>query len=176
MSETAKSKSQPHLEPIICNVVTPIEQKIWGQPRQPHRGSVTFDIKESNKIKNLIFVTAAYQKIKIPYRFTLLSCEIVYENKHIKTIKMAGLYLSGIDPIKVEAQLSTWKTEPPTETFLDDDDEIAMSEEYGQQCYFIAHRKGEEFHVAWNLAENFDICQNPQNYSGIQWYAVDFTK
>jgi hypothetical protein len=57
-----------------------------------------------------------------------------------------------------------------------DDDEIVMSEEFCQQCYFVAHRKGEEFHIAWNLAENFDICQNPKNYSGIQWYAVDFTK
>lgn len=175
MSETAKSESQSHLEPIICDVITPIEQKTWGQPYQPHRGSVTFDIKESNKIKKLIFATAAYQKIKLPYRFTLTSCEIVYENKHIKSVKLAGFYIPGIDTVKVEAQLSDWQTEPSPETFLDDD-EIVMSEEFSRQCYFVAHRKGEEFHINWNLAENFDICQNPQNYSGIQWHILDFTK
>ncbi len=89
---------------------------------------------------------------------------------------MAGLYLSGIDPIKVEAQLSTWMTEPPPETFLDDNDEIVMNEEFGQQCHFVAHRKGEYFHIAWNTTDNFDICQNPQNYSKIQGCVVDFTK
>ena len=145
MSETAKSESQSYLEPIICDVITPIEQKIWGQPYQHHRGSVTFDIKESNKIKKLIYATAAYRKIKLPYRFSLTSCEIIYEKKHIKTVKLAGFYLSGIDTVKVQAQLSTWRTEPPPETFLDDNDEIAMSKEFDQQCFLSLTGKVKNF-------------------------------
>lgn len=112
-----------------------------------HLGEVSLDLEKANQIKKLIFVSAAFQKIKISYRFMLISCEILYQNKHIKTMKLAGLYLSGIDLVKVEAQLSAWRTVPSPETFLDGD-EIVMSEEFGEQCYFVAHRSGEEFYVA----------------------------
>lgn len=175
MSETAKNKNQSYLEPIICDVKILIKQKVWGQNSQPHRGSVIIDVKESNKIKKLILAAAFYQKIELPYRFALTAGEIIYEKKRIKSVKLAGSYLSGIDSFKVQAQLSSWKTQPPPETFLDVD-EIVMSEEFGQQCYFVAHRSGEEFHITWSLADNFDVCRNPQNYSGIEWCVVDFTQ
>ncbi len=178
MSELVESNSQPLLEPIICDVKTPIKRTVWGKSNQniANQGEVLLDVEKGNQIKKILLASAIYQEIKIPHRFTLISCEIVYQNKHIKAVRLAGLYLSGIDPAKVEAQLSTWKTEPPPETFLDDNDEIVMSEKFGQQCHFTAHRKGEDFHIAWNLTENFDICQNPQNYSSIQGCVVDFTK
>lgn len=176
MSETANIKNQSYLEPIICEVKTPFKQRVWEQNYEPHRGSVTIDIKESNKIKKLILAAAFYQKIELPYRFTLSAGEIVYEKRHIKTVKLTGFYLSKIDALEVQAQLSNWKTQPPPETFLDADDEIFMSEEFSRQCYFVAHRSGEQFHIDWNLADNFDVCRNPQNYSGIEWCVVDLTK
>jgi hypothetical protein len=128
MSETAKSENQSYLEPIICDVKTPIDQRVWGQNYQPHRGNVIIDVKESNKIKKLILAAAFYQKIELPYRFALTAGEIIYEKKHIKSVKLAGSYLSGIDALKIQAQLSSRKTQPPPETFLDVD-EIVMSEE-----------------------------------------------
>jgi len=175
MYDTVKNEGSSYLEPIICDVRVPIKQDTWGQSYKSHRGSVTFDVVESNRVKKLILAAAIYQKIELPYRFRLTIGEIVYEKKHIKTVKLAGFYLSGIDALKVQAQFSPWKTQAPPETFLDED-EIVMSEEFSQQCYFVVHRSGEEFHAEWNLKENFDICQNPQNYFGIQWQIIDFTR
>ncbi len=86
MSETAKSENQSYLEPIICDVKTPIEQRVWGQNYQPHRGSVIIDVKQSNKIKKLILAATLYQKIELPYRFALTAGEIIYEKKHIKCL------------------------------------------------------------------------------------------
>ncbi len=149
MYKSVENHSQSILEPIICDVKTLIKRTVWGKADQniAHLGEVSLDLEKANQIKKLIFVSAAFQKIKIPYRFMLISCEILYQNKHIKTMKLAGLYLSGIDLVKVEAQLSAWRTVPSPETFLDGD-EIVMSEEFGEQCYFVAHRSGEEFYVA----------------------------
>lgn len=175
MTESSKKKDSSISEPVICDVVTPIKTLDWEKQNQLHKGSASINLKQANSIKELIFVNAAYFKIILPYRFTLISSEIIYANRHIESVRLAGSYLSGIDPSKVEAQTSVWKTEPPPETFLDED-EIVMSERLSQQNYFLAHRGDEEFHIAWNLGENYDICQNPQNYSGVQWHIIDFTK
>lgn len=153
MIKTAKSNERIFSEPIICDVRVPIEKLILGQPDQTHQGNVIVNIERTNTIKNLLIASAIYQKIELPYRFTITSAEIIYEKKHIKSVRLAGSYLSGIDAFKVEAQLSNWKTQPPPETYLDDDFEIAISEEFSRQCYFVMHRSGEEFQIDWNLAD-----------------------
>lgn len=176
MTKTVKRKNRLVLEPIICDVKTPFKRWSFEEKNHPQAGDASFSLDKANNIKMIFFATAEYLQIKLPYRFALVSGEIVYENKHIKSLRLSGSYLSGIDPIKAEAQLSIWKTEQPPETSLDEEEGIVMSDGFSQRCYFVAHRGGEEFHIEWNLAENYDICLNPQNYPGTDWQIIDFTK
>lgn len=175
MTKSSKEKYSHILEPVICDVVTPVRTESWVKQNQLHMGNASVSLEQANSVKVLILVSAAYSKIILPYRFTLTSSEIIYANRRIESVRLAGSYLSGVDASKVEAQISVWKTEPPPETFLDED-EIVMSERFSQQTYFVAHRGDEEFYIAWNLGENYDVCRNPQNYSGIQWHTINFTK
>ena len=175
MTESSKEKYSHILEPVICDVVTPVRTESWSRQNQLHAGNASVSLEQANSVKELILVSAAYFKIILPYRFTLTSSEIIYANRRIESVRLAGSYLFGIDVSKVEAQISVWKTEPPPETFLDED-EIVMSKGFSQRTYFVAHRGDEEFYIAWNLGENYDVCRNPQNYSGIQWHTIDFTR
>lgn len=162
------------LEPIICDVKTLFKVQSWGTPNNFFSGikSAAVAIPRANSIKKILFASLAFQGIELPYRFTLTSCEIIYRNKHIYSVKMSGFNMSSINLPSGRPQLSEWSTDEPPETFLGIGDEITMSEEFENQCYFVAHRYANDLHIAWNVEANADIIENPQHYRGIQPHIV----
>lgn len=178
MIREAEGRDSLILEPIICDVRFPSESAIQQAELNQilSRKSATIPVREANPLKNILFASAAFQKIELPYRFTLTACEIIYENKRIKSVKMSGFYLSGLNLTDGAPQLSEWSTSEPLETFLGQDEKIVISEEMKDRCYFAVHHLDEDFHIAWNLEDNYDISRNPQNYTGIRWFIIDLPR
>jgi hypothetical protein len=147
-------------QPVICQVRNKITGNSDLSDQEPvHIGSHVLDISRSNKLKKLLFEIIGFRKIVLPYRFTLISCEILYEAQQLVSIRVAGFYLSGITIPSGQPQISEWKSIIPPETRLSSEGYLYNQHKLGR-TYFVAHRYDNELYIFWNLGDNYNLLTN----------------
>lgn len=147
-------------QPIICQVRNKVTENSALSDQEPiHIGSHVLDIPGSNKLKKLLFEIIGFRKIVLPYRFTLISCEILYEAQQLVSVRVAGFYLSGITIPSGQPQISEWNSAIPPETQLSPEGYLYNHHKLGR-TYFVAHRYNDELYIFWNLGDNYNLLTN----------------
>ncbi len=164
-------------EPIICSVRTKNSDEINSSDQiSDHSGKAVLKHRKAVGVKNLLYKSISYKKIKLPYRFTLISCEIIYKTQHIFTIRLSGFFLSEINIPSGEPKLSLFKTKDPPISSLDDNGMLIvkpLSDKSIGNTYFIAHWLNDSLHIFWSLKENDAILRNPSQYPYRNWNILE---
>lgn len=147
-------------QPIICQVRNKVTGNSGLSDHEPvHIGGHVLDVSRSNKLKKLLFEIIEFSNIVVPYRFTLISCEILYEAQQLVSVRVAGFYLSGITIPSGQSQITEWKSVIPPETQLSSEGYLYNHNKLGR-TYFVAHRYDDELYIFWSLGDNYNLLNN----------------
>lgn len=168
-------------EPIICavNIVNQPDyfERYLIDDENSFKGELVVHQDKVRNLKSRLYDSIAFKKIQLPYRYTLISCEIVYKNKHIGSVHLSGVYLSRITIPSGTPQLTVLKTPDPPITSIDDNGNFIVNSNSKRKMgdtYFIAHWSENNAYINWSLKDNAEILSNAEKYSHITCIKLGF--